>query len=63
MGQYEDPSHVNFESFFENMLAWGYNGDYTVETTALGKDGRVDTDMLNDCFKRIREYIARYSGH
>ena len=54
--------HVNFESFFENMLAWGYNGDYTVETTALGKDGRVDTDMLNDCFKRIREYIARYSG-
>lgn len=53
--------HVDFNAFFENMSAWGYKGDYTVETTALGKDGSVDTDMLNDCFRRIREYLAEFA--
>lgn len=49
--------HVDFDTFFEKILGCGYNGDYTVETTALDKDGNVDIDMLNACFKKIREYI------
>ena len=49
--------HVDFDTFFEKILGYGYNGDYTVETTALDKDGNVEVDMLNECFKKIREYI------
>ena len=49
--------HVDFDTFFEKILAYGYNGDYTVETTAMDKEGNVDVDMLNECFKKIREYI------
>ena len=49
--------HVDFDAFFRKLSESEYKGDYTVESTALGKDGRVDIDMLNGCFGRIREYI------
>ena len=49
--------HVDFDRFFGKLAEYGYEGDYTVESTAFGKDGVVDTVMLNRCFKRIREYI------
>ena len=46
--------HVDFDTFFARMAEYGYNGDYTVETTALDRDGNVDTAMLNSCFENIR---------
>ena len=49
--------HVDFDTFFEKMLGYDYNGDYTVETTAIDRDGNVDTAVLNACFEKIREYI------
>ncbi len=49
--------HVDFDGFFEKLAKYGYDGDYTVESTAFGKDGVVDTAMLNRCFGKIREYI------
>ena len=48
--------HVDFESFFGKLAKYGYAGDYTVEATAVRKDGTVDMDMLNDCFERLRNY-------
>jgi len=47
--------HIDFDSFFKKMGEYGYTGDYTVESTALAKDGTVDFDMLNECFRKIRE--------
>ena len=49
--------HVDFDTFFEKMLGYDYNGDYTVETTAIDRNGNVDTAVLNACFEKIREYI------
>ena len=49
--------HVDFDTFFQKLFAYGYDGDYTVETTALDDNGNVDVDMLNKCFERIWEYI------
>ena len=47
--------HVDFEGFFLQLGRYGYNGDSTVEATAFDKTGTVDTEMLNECFKRLRE--------
>jgi sugar phosphate isomerase/epimerase len=47
--------HVDFGSFFVQLCKYGYDGDCTVESTAFDKTGKVDIDMLNRCFKRIRE--------
>ena len=49
--------HVDFDTFFKKFFAYGYNGDFTVESTATDKEGNVDFDMLNGCFDRIREYL------
>ena len=49
--------HVDFDAFFEGIFAYGYDGDFTVETTALAADGTIDFAMLNECFERIRGYI------
>ncbi len=35
-------------------------GDFTVESTALAKDGTVDFDMLNGCFHKIDEFKNRW---
>ena len=47
--------HVDFEGFFLQLGRYGYDGDSTVEATAFDKTGTVDLEMLNECFKRIRE--------
>ena len=50
--------HVDFERFFAFIKQIGYQGDFTVEATAFDSTGAVDTDMLNEQFKRIRELIG-----
>lgn len=49
--------NVDFEKFFDFINKIGYRGDFTVEATAFGLDGMIDTEMLNGCFDRIRGYV------
>lgn len=49
--------HIDFERFFEFIKQNKYRGDYTVEATAFLPDGTVNYDMLNKCFRDIREYL------
>lgn len=51
--------HVDFERFFEHVKNTGYDGTFTVESTAFGEDGRVDVDMLNQEFAYIRQKYAK----
>lgn len=48
---------IDFERFFAHVRRTGYQGTYTVEATAFGADGSVDTAMLNDQFKRIASFL------
>lgn len=50
--------NINFKEFFEFINKKNYKGDYTIEATAFMQDGSVDYDMLNRCFKDVREYIG-----
>ncbi len=50
--------HIDFTSFFRMIKENGYHGTFTVEATAFDTDGVVDTDMLNECFQKIRGYLA-----
>ena len=52
--------HIDFASFFAKLGEYGYRGDFTVESTALAKDGSIDYDMLNGCFIKIRELKEQY---
>lgn len=52
--------HIDFEGFFSKLGEYGYPGDFTVESTALAKDGTVDFDMLNECFRKIGEFKKRF---
>lgn len=50
---------VDFEEFFARLssrLPSGYSGDFTVESTAFGADGMVDTELLNEDFGRVRAF-------
>lgn len=47
--------HIDFEKFFGHVKSTGYDGTFTVESTAFGEDGRVDIDMLNAQFAYIRQ--------
>lgn len=47
--------HIDFDAFFRHIRRIGYDGSFTVEATAFGTDGSVDVEMLNRCFRRIRE--------
>ena len=49
--------HVDFDTFFRRIFEYGYDGDYTVETTVLDDNGNVDVSVLNGCFDKIREYV------
>lgn len=51
--------HVDFDAFFEFIRRTEYDGSFTVEATAFDESGRVDVEMLNRCFERIRQGIAR----
>lgn len=48
--------HVDFDRFFEFIHMSGYDGTLTVEATAFDQEGSVDTEMLNECFGKIRSY-------
>lgn len=52
--------HIDFDAFFSKLGEYGYYGDYTVESTALAKDGSVDFDMLNQCFDKIDGLRNKY---
>lgn len=49
---------LNFYQFFDFIKETGYSGDFTTEGNAVGSDGTVDVDMLNEQFRRISEYIG-----
>ena len=48
---------VDFDRLFEFVKKSGYRGDFTVEATAYGVEGKIDFDVLNRSFERIRGYI------
>ncbi|MBD5461396.1 MAG: sugar phosphate isomerase/epimerase [Lachnospiraceae bacterium] len=49
--------NVDFRKFFDFIHQTKYQGDFTVEATAFGQDGMIDTAMLNRCFDDIRDYM------
>lgn len=51
--------NIDFEKFFMFLKETQYNGDYTVEATAFSKDGTIDFDMLNNCFKFIKNNLKK----
>lgn len=51
--------HIDFAEFFDFIRRTGYDDTFTVEATAFNGEGIVDTEMLNRCFRRIREYLAQ----
>lgn len=48
---------IDFERFFAFVNKIGYQDTFTVEATAFGADGNVDTEMLNRCVAYIREHV------
>lgn len=50
---------VDFPAFFALLKAVGYSGDYTLEATSFGEDGRIDFSMLNESLARIRRHLAQ----
>jgi sugar phosphate isomerase/epimerase len=46
---------VDFDRFFAFVRESGYRGTFTVEGAAFDQTGEVDIDMLNQCFRRIRQ--------
>lgn len=50
--------HFDFYKFFDYIRKTGYNDTFTVEATAFGNDGKIDINMLNKCFEKIRRYIG-----
>lgn len=51
--------NIDFNKFFEFINETQYNGDYTVEATAFSKDGNIDFDILNKCFKYIKKVVDK----
>lgn len=49
--------NINFNKFFAFTNQIQYHGEYTVEATAFSDDGSIDFDMLNNCFKYIKNSI------
>ena len=43
------------DRFFEFIHKIGYKGTFTLEATALDRNGVIDIDMLNKRFKFIRK--------
>ena len=49
--------HVDFDRFFSYIKACGYDGTFTVESTAFDAQGQVDMEMLNTQFVYIRKQM------
>lgn len=47
--------HIDFDRFFEFIHKVGYKGTFTLEATALDRNGVIDIDMLNKQFEFIRK--------
>lgn len=52
--------HVDFDAFFAQMSKYNYKGDFTIEATAINKEGIVDFDMLNNCVAKLKELRKQY---
>lgn len=50
--------HIDFERFFAFLRTSGYDGAFTVESTAFNDRGVVDTPMLNREFDFIRAHLV-----
>ena len=51
--------HIDFTEFFDFIRRTGYDDTFTVEATAFNSEGIVDTEMLNRCFRKIKEYLSQ----
>ncbi|MBQ6697327.1 MAG: sugar phosphate isomerase/epimerase [Lachnospiraceae bacterium] len=49
---------IDFDRFFDHVKKTGYDGTFTVESTAFNAEGVVDVQMLNDQFGQIRRYVS-----
>jgi len=49
--------HVDFQRFFAYVKECGYDGTFTVESTAFNAEGAVDINMLNEQFGLIRKML------
>lgn len=49
--------HIDFESFFRFIHKIGYNGTFTVESTAFNSEGVINVEMLNRQFEYIRKSV------
>ena len=47
--------HIDFEGFFRFIRKTGYDGTFTVESTAFNSEGVIDVEMLNRQFAYIRK--------
>lgn len=52
--------NIDFGKFFDFIRHTGYDGTFTVEATAFGADGKIDVDMLNDCFRKINGTFSSF---
>ena len=50
--------HVDFDRFFSYIRDCGYDGTFTVESTAFDAQGQVDIGMLNEQFTYIRKQMG-----
>ena len=50
--------NVPLTDFFGKLAGRGYRGDFTVESTGFGADGKVDFDALNRDFNYLRQFIG-----
>lgn len=48
---------VDFDRLFAFIRNWGYDGDFTVEATSFDRNGVIDFEALNGCFRKIRTYL------
>ena len=48
---------VDFTRFFDFVKNSNYTGDFTVEAAAYDADGKINFELLNRSFDRIRRYI------
>ena len=53
--------HIDFEKFFNFVKSTGYEGYFTLESTAFNHEGVVDTDMLNEEIDYIKNWSNRES--
>lgn len=49
---------IDFDRFFDFLAGTGYDGDFTIESTAFGSDGSVDFNMLNGQITYIKNKIV-----